>query len=46
MSIAAPAISEAAIAAQADSSLAGRKPSPPKRTIVANADAVAQPEPR
>lgn len=46
MSLAALAIGEAAIAAQGGTS-ATTKNSPPKnRTIVANSDSVAQPEPR
>lgn len=45
MSIGANAISENTIAAQTAQSATGKGP-PPKRTLVAAADTVAQPEPR
>jgi hypothetical protein len=45
MSIGALSISEAPIAAQSGSNSNVKNP-PPKRTIVATADPVAQPEPR
>jgi hypothetical protein len=45
MSIGADAISENTISAQASSTSSGKGP-PPKRTLVATSDTVAQPEPR
>jgi hypothetical protein len=45
MSIGADAISENSIAAQASTSSTSKGP-PPKRTVVATSDTVAQPEPR
>jgi hypothetical protein len=45
MSIGADAISENAIAAQTSPSASSKGP-PPKRTVVATTDTVAQPEPR
>ena len=45
MSIGADAISEDTIAAQTSATSNGKGP-PPKRTLVATTDTVAQPEPR
>jgi hypothetical protein len=45
MSIGADAVSESTIAAQASATSTGKGP-PPKRTLVATTDTVAQPEPR
>jgi hypothetical protein len=45
MSIGADAVSENAIAAQATATSTSKGP-PPKRTLVATSDSVAQPEPR
>ena len=46
MSIGVHSIGETAIAAQADPTKNGRNVPPHKRTIVASADRVTQPEPR
>lgn len=46
MSIGADAISENVVAGQAGASSSGGKGPPPKRTVVATSDTVAQPEPR
>lgn len=46
MSIGALAIGEGPLAVQADAATIARRPPPPKRTIVATSDSVAQPEPR
>lgn len=46
MSIGAEAVGENAIAAQTAATSSGHKGPPPKRTMVATSDVVAQPEPR
>ena len=46
MSIGVLAIGEGPLAVQADAANIGRRPPPPKRTIVATSDTVVQPEPR
>lgn len=46
MSIGALAISEAAVAGQGSGTVTAKNKPPKSRTIVANSDAVAQPEPR
>jgi hypothetical protein len=46
MSLAVHSISEAPLATQAEGATSRRKPPPSKRIVIANRDAIAQPEPR